>query len=181
MSDDIALGWNLPAPATKEELLETLEEIRKGIEADESLEGFFNFQFVYDEPWLYPAGTKFDEYGTPARDEDGSFPQPIAPFGLMARWRTGNQMGQGGVTAYIKDWPEGVQVMEQDRDRTPWELRRMLKSLRRELQRIDAVLATSAEDPDLARRGGQIAATIGALEYALGRRDDIMEVTTTDA
>jgi hypothetical protein len=83
------LGWNLPAPASKDELVKTLKDVLAHVEADDSFEGFVAYEFP-----IPPEGYE-------ALFED-------ADFGLMARYRIGNSMGQGGLRVFSKPRePEG--------------------------------------------------------------------------
>lgn len=86
MSDEtpvVALGWNLPAPCSTPELISVLHGVLEAVEAKDSFEGTITYVMPTDEPWL-----------------EG------ADFGLLARWRVGNSMGQGGLTSFIKEVPE---------------------------------------------------------------------------
>lgn len=65
---------NYPIPQTKAQLLEILDTIRAGVEADDSFEGFINY--------LMPT------------HED-----PECDFMVLARWREGNSMGQGSMAS----------------------------------------------------------------------------------
>jgi hypothetical protein len=81
--DGMALGWNVPAPATKEEIIEVLKDALAHVEADDSFEGFITWVMPTDESWLQ--GER---------------------FGLMARYRVGNLQGQGGLRTFTKPRPE---------------------------------------------------------------------------
>lgn len=166
---NLDLGWNLPAPASKAEVLEALDYIRAAIEADDSFEGVFMYSMPTDEPWLYPAGTTFDEFGFPAEDA-----RPTERFGLLARYRAGNSMGQGGMGVFTRPWPEGVPRIEQWRDRAPWLLARMRRALMR---------ARLNEQGKFDRRHAHVAycAAIDALNWALGARDELLGLTEKDA
>lgn len=106
-------GFNEPAPASKEELLETLRDVIALVEADDSFEGFIQ----YSMPTPDPCG-RCDNTGVflGSRCEvcDGVgdvYNPPVlegADFGLMARYRTGNSMGQGGMTIFSKPREEGA-------------------------------------------------------------------------
>lgn len=79
----IALGWNLPAPASKEELVEVLKDALLSVGRGDSFEGSITWSMPTDEPWL--------------QDAD---------FGLVARYRIGNLDGQGGLRAFTREVPE---------------------------------------------------------------------------
>jgi len=78
-----AAGWNRPAPATVEQLLDVLEDVRAAVAEGDSFEGFVAWSMPDpDEPEL--AG---------------------ADFGLVARYRIGNLQGQGGLRVFQGDGP----------------------------------------------------------------------------
>lgn len=64
---------NFPVPATKEELLGILDDMRARVESGDSFEG--SVEYLMPEP------------GDP----------PEAQFRVRAAWRVGNTMGQGGM------------------------------------------------------------------------------------
>lgn len=66
---------NYPVPMSKADLLELLEYVRAGAESGDTLEGLVHFGIPYP-----PAGDPAD-----------------ADFMVLARYRVGNLMGQGGV------------------------------------------------------------------------------------
>lgn len=76
---------NFPEGATKELVLEVLDQIRAGVESGDSLEGFVQWSIPYP-----PEGEPED-----------------ADFMLLARYRIGNLMGQGGLRSYGKMDPPG--------------------------------------------------------------------------
>jgi hypothetical protein len=98
----VRLGWNLPAPADKVQLVALLEDALRHIRADDSFEGSIVWTMPTDEAWLYPEGTTFDDNGFP---EDSARP---SDFGVIARYRIGNSEGQGGMRAYTVEVPESV-------------------------------------------------------------------------
>lgn len=75
---------NFPEPASRELVLEMLDEIRAGVESGDSLEGHFTWSLPYP----------------PEDPED-------VDFMLLARYRVGNLMGQGGLRSYGKMDPPG--------------------------------------------------------------------------
>lgn len=81
--DGMDLGWNVPAPATTDEVVAVLEDVLAVVRAGDSFEGFVAYSMPTDEPWL-----------------EG------ADFGLQARYRVGNSMGQGGLSVFTKPRPE---------------------------------------------------------------------------
>lgn len=66
---------NYPKAASKQELLAILDDMRASVEADDSFEGFVN-------------------YLMPTQGE------PECDFMVVARWRVGNSMGQGGMSTF---------------------------------------------------------------------------------
>src|SRR4051794_22281331 len=98
MKPAMDLGWNVPAPADKEELISVLEDVLALIRADDSFEGTITWSMPTDEPWL----TEVDEDAI-ARGVDREWARkPTADFGLVARYRIGNSLGQGGLRAFTK-------------------------------------------------------------------------------
>lgn len=78
MNDDpMPAGWNRPAPATQDQLVAVLEDALEHVRVRDSFEGFIQWSMPTDEPEL--------------QDAD---------FGLMARYRVGNSMGQGGLRVF---------------------------------------------------------------------------------
>lgn len=77
-------GWNVPAPATQDEVEAELRRALMHVAANDSFEGTITWTMPYppEEPWL-----------------EG------ADFGLIARYRVGNRDGQGGVHVFTKSRP----------------------------------------------------------------------------
>jgi hypothetical protein len=174
MTDGLPLGWNLPAPATTEELLFVLDDVRACIEAGDSFEGYFAWSMPTDEQWLYPEGTAFDEYGYPVSNSDGP-PEPLGEFGLLARYRVGSADGQGGMRVFEKPMAPSAQHIEQFRERSPWQLKRMLVALeeaRKDVPTMD-YLGTYTNNEQLRQR---YKAAIEALRFALGQTETIMGI-----
>src|SRR4051794_117312 len=72
-------GWNVPAPCTQAELVSVLEDALERVRAGDSWEGTITWVMPTDEAWLQ-----------------------ISEFGLIARYRIGNSLGQGGLRAFSK-------------------------------------------------------------------------------
>lgn len=68
---------NYPVPTTETALLAILDDVRAGVKSGDTLEGFVQFGIPYP----------------PAGDPEG------ADFMVLARYRVGNLMGQGGLRA----------------------------------------------------------------------------------
>jgi hypothetical protein len=115
---DMDYGWNEPAPATKEELVRTLEDVLECIKADDSFEGFLEWSMAGpDGPCSACHGSGQQTHvnvgggRTVSRCDvcDGTgdyWTHPHlkgADFGLTARYRIGNSMGQGGLRTFIKE------------------------------------------------------------------------------
>jgi hypothetical protein len=75
--DTLPAGWNRPAPATMEDVHGALREAAMLVYAGDSFEGTITWTMPTDEPEL----EGFD-------------------FGLVARYRVGNSMGQGGLHVF---------------------------------------------------------------------------------
>ena len=78
--DPMPAGWNRPAPADANQLVEVLEDVLTLVREGDSWEGFVQWSMPTDEPEL-----------------EG------ADFGLIARYRIGNLAGQGGLRVYSPD------------------------------------------------------------------------------
>lgn len=89
MADQMDYGWNEPAPASKDELVEILEGMLASIKADDSFEGFLEY--------LMPISSMEDE-DRAAKDQRWA----AAEFAVRARYRVGNSMGQGGMSVFTK-------------------------------------------------------------------------------
>lgn len=87
LHDGLEYGWNNPAPASKSDLLMTLNEAVGAIEQDDSFEGTIT--------WTMPVASPEDEE---LADKDWRWAK--ADFGMLARFRVGNSMGQGGIRAF---------------------------------------------------------------------------------
>src|SRR4051794_23244206 len=72
-------GWNVPAPCTQAELVSVLEDALEHVRAGDSREGTITWIMPTDEACL--------------QDSE---------FGLIARYRIGNGLGQGGLGAFTK-------------------------------------------------------------------------------
>lgn len=77
----------IPAPCTKDELVGALTEILEGVRTGDTLEGSIEFLLPYP-----PAGDPED-----------------ADFMVMASYRVGNRLGQGGLRM-VGEWKEAGDV-----------------------------------------------------------------------
>ena len=82
-------GWNEPAPASTGEFVELLEDIAAAVRAGDSLEGFIQYTPPIGDPWEEERAQKDPRWAA-------------ADFGVIARYRIGNQMGQGGLAVFTK-------------------------------------------------------------------------------
>jgi hypothetical protein len=72
-----AAGWNRPAPASLDDLVALLEDVLDVVREHDSFEGFVQWVMPTDEPELVDAD-----------------------FGVLARYRVGNSMGQGSLRVF---------------------------------------------------------------------------------
>lgn len=106
MADEMDLGWNEPAPASKAELLAVLSDALNCVRADDSLEGFIAWSVPIPDP--VPCGCGGKNESCPACRGSGladTYDPPElegAEFALKARYRVGNSMGQGGFSVFTK-------------------------------------------------------------------------------
>lgn len=103
--DTMPAGWNRPMAASKDDLLEALEGALAHVRADDSFEGFVEWSMPIPGPCEACHGTgKFFKAdcvrcgGSGVRWEDPRMSE--AAFGLRARYRVGNSMGQGGMRVF---------------------------------------------------------------------------------
>jgi hypothetical protein len=87
--DTMDFGWNQPAPATKAEMIEVLEDVLGAVRDDDSFEGFLQWSMPIDDPATEERARADKRWAD-------------AEFGLMARYRIGNSMGQGGLRVFTK-------------------------------------------------------------------------------
>jgi len=98
------LGWNLPAPCSLDELVDVLEDALLIVRARDSFEGTITWSMPTSEPWL----TEVDEEAVKEGVDPAWARRPTADFGLVARYRIGNSMGQGGLRVFTKPAPEDL-------------------------------------------------------------------------
>lgn len=92
MSDEptVALGWNLPAPASWKDMEDLLTDVLLHVSRGNSWEGTITWLMPTDEPWL-----------------EG------ADCGVVARYRVGNaEYGQGFLRVFTREVPEEKLVIE---------------------------------------------------------------------
>lgn len=103
---------NFPLPASKEMILEALDDIRRGVESGDTLEGFIEFSMAYPDPCgtcggsgrIHPGGIP-----CPGCRGDGQGPVRSQPFEMLTRYRIGNLDGQGGLRSFgAMENPHGV-------------------------------------------------------------------------
>jgi hypothetical protein len=82
-------GWSHPAPASKEEILGIIADAAEHVMQDDSFEGIIM--------WSMPVGS---EEEAELADRDWRWGE--ADFALLARYRIGNAMGQGGIRMFAK-------------------------------------------------------------------------------
>lgn len=109
----LPLGWNEPAPASKEEFVEVLEDALAAVRAGDSMEGFIEWHMPSPDPCPGCGGRGDAPNGgaCPRCEGEGhTWREPLmegADFELKARYRVGNSLGQGGVRAFTKERSHG--------------------------------------------------------------------------